>query len=57
MQAWLGHHAASFTMDTYVHLLSDDLPDAAFLDNLTGSARPTDEDGYEAAGAYSRGQR
>ncbi|MBV8080917.1 MAG: tyrosine-type recombinase/integrase, partial [Actinobacteria bacterium] len=27
VQAWLGHHAASFTMDTYVHLLPDDVGD------------------------------
>ena len=25
MQRWLGHHKPSFTLDTYVHLLSDDL--------------------------------
>jgi integrase len=36
VQGWLGHHAASFTMDTYVHLLADDLPDASF-DALTAS--------------------
>jgi len=35
VQGWLGHHAASFTLDTYVHLLADDLPDASFLDALT----------------------
>lgn len=28
VQAWLGHHAASFTMDTYVHLLPDDVGEA-----------------------------
>ena len=22
---WLGHHSAAFTLDTYVHLLSDDI--------------------------------
>jgi integrase len=38
VQGWLGHHAASFTMDTYVHLLPDDLPDADFLDGLTGAS-------------------
>lgn len=27
VQRWLGHHAASFTLDTYVHLLRDDLPE------------------------------
>jgi len=25
VQRWLGHHAPSFTLDTYVHLLDDDL--------------------------------
>ncbi len=25
VQRWLGHHSASFTIDTYIHLLSDDL--------------------------------
>lgn len=28
VQAWLGHHAASFTMDVYVHLLPDDVGEA-----------------------------
>ena len=27
VQHWLGHHAASFTLDTYVHLLEGDLGD------------------------------
>jgi integrase len=25
VQRWLGHHSPSFTLDTYVHLLDDDL--------------------------------
>jgi len=29
VQRWLGHHSASFTLDTYVHLLSDDLDECA----------------------------
>ena len=33
VQVWLGHHAPSFTLDTYVHLLSDDLPESPFLGN------------------------
>jgi integrase len=36
VQMWLGHHSPAFTLATYVHLLPDDLPDAAFLDTLTG---------------------
>ena len=27
IQRWLGHHRASFTLDTYVHLLDEDLPE------------------------------
>ena len=27
VQKWLGHHSPSFTLDTYVHLLDDRLPD------------------------------
>ena len=45
VQMWLGHHSPAFTLETYVHLLSNDLPDARFLDALTQScgidARPT----------------
>jgi hypothetical protein len=32
VQLWLGHHSPAFTIATYVHLLPEDLPDAAFLD-------------------------
>jgi integrase len=40
VQGWLGHHAASFTMDVYVHLLPDDVGEApAVFDDLFG-ARP-----------------
>ncbi|MDP9400515.1 MAG: tyrosine-type recombinase/integrase, partial [Actinomycetota bacterium] len=31
VQRWLGHHSASFTLDTYIHLLGDDLGDALEL--------------------------
>src|SRR5206468_11221904 len=41
VQAWLGHHSAAFTLATYVHLLPDDLPDPAFLDEVTA----VDDDG------------
>jgi len=33
VQGWLGHHAPSFTQDTYVHLMDDGLGDADFLDD------------------------
>jgi integrase len=35
VQMWLGHHSPAFTLAVYVHLLTDDLPDADFLDALT----------------------
>jgi integrase len=25
VQPWLGHHSAAFTLETYIHLLSDEL--------------------------------
>ena len=33
VQLVLGHHSPAFTLSTYVHLIADDLPDAAFLDD------------------------
>ena len=30
VQRFLGHHKASFTVDTYVHLLDEDLPGPSF---------------------------
>jgi integrase len=35
VQLWLGHHSPAFTLATYVHLMPEDLPDAAFLDEVT----------------------
>jgi hypothetical protein len=32
---WLGHHSPAFTLETYVHLLPDDLPEPTFLDVTT----------------------
>lgn len=32
VQVWLGHHSPSFTLDTYVHLLPEDLPAPMFFD-------------------------
>lgn len=31
VQVWLGHHSPSFTLDTYVHLLPEDLPEPSFF--------------------------
>ena len=35
VQKWLGHHKPSFTLDTYVHLLDEDVPEPDFFDALT----------------------
>ena len=40
VQRWLGHHKPSFTIDTYVHLLDDDL--GAPLEGLGGNTKATD---------------
>ncbi len=40
VQRWLGHHKPSFTLDVYVHLLDEDTPDPAFLDEV-GNRRAT----------------
>ena len=37
VQKWLGHHKASFTIDTYVHLLDEDLPEAVDVAAAWGS--------------------
>jgi integrase len=34
VQLLLGHHAASFTLDIYIHAVPEDLPDLAFLDSI-----------------------
>jgi integrase len=46
VQAWLGHHKASFTLDTYVHLLSHELPECPFEE----SAKAITEETYEISG-------
>jgi integrase len=32
VQRHLGHHKASFTLDTYIHLLDEDVPEPTFFD-------------------------
>jgi integrase len=34
VQLLLGHHAASFTLDTYIHAMPEDLPTLEFLDSV-----------------------
>lgn len=33
-QRLLGHHSPAFTLSVYVHLLPDDMPDVAYLDDV-----------------------
>lgn len=40
VQVLLGHHSAAFTLETYVHLMPEDLPALEFLDSLPGVSRP-----------------
>jgi integrase len=40
VQRWLGHHSPAFTLDTYVHLLNDDLGDPLSLPVVGGTERP-----------------
>lgn len=39
LQRWMGHHAAAYTLDTYGHLIDDELGDALDLDRLAIAAR------------------
>ena len=41
VQVWLGHHSPAFTLEAYVHLLSDDLPETPFGDAESTTVRPT----------------
>jgi hypothetical protein len=49
VQGWLGHHAASFTIDTYIHLLPDDLVPATFFDSLTATGNSDRSEGEPIA--------
>jgi hypothetical protein len=40
VQCWLGHHAASFTLDTYIGLLNEELPEPTFFDDPPAARRP-----------------
>ena len=39
VQEWLGHHSATFTLATYVHLMDDGLGSADALDSALADAR------------------
>jgi integrase len=52
VQRWLGHHKPSFTLDTYVHLLDEDVPEPTFFDAL--AARDTSEGDSPAEQAAQR---
>lgn len=41
LQRWMGHHAAAYTLETYGHLIDDELGDALDLDRLAIATRDT----------------
>ena len=45
VQLWLGHHSAAFTVDTYVHLLPEDLPEPPVLGGVFGTTPGTTSTG------------
>jgi integrase len=45
VQRFLGHHSPAFTLATYVHLLTEDLPEPTILAELTGDQRGAVESG------------
>lgn len=44
VQRWLGHATATFTLDTYIHLMDDGLGSADFLDQIIQPAPATASD-------------
>jgi integrase len=40
VQRWLGHHKPSFTLDTYVHLLDEDVREPTFFDGIAAECDP-----------------
>jgi integrase len=55
VQKWLGHHKASFTLDTYIHLLDEDVPAPTFLEAKVGNGWATQaaESGRNAEAAQA----
>jgi hypothetical protein len=50
VQRWLGHHKPSFTLDTYVHLLPEDLPEPVVFEDLSpGGDQPGDPNATKPA--------
>jgi hypothetical protein len=42
VQRFLGHHKPSFTLDTYVHLLDEDIPEPPIMGAKEGNAGATE---------------
>jgi hypothetical protein len=53
VQRWLGHHPASFTLDTYVHLLDGDIGEPLLARVNTGSTACMQNDANEVSGRRS----
>lgn len=43
VQRFLGHHKPSFTLDVYVHLLDEDVPEPPRMGNGMGNTRATQQ--------------
>jgi integrase len=48
VQRWLGHHSPAFTLDTYIHLLSDGVGGGLDLDSELASANQSPKGGASA---------
>jgi integrase len=57
VQGWLGHAKASFTLDTYVHLMDEGLGCADFLDDVVGGTHPAEGGQPSDAGSGLRATR
>jgi integrase len=56
VQRWLGHHSASFTLDTYVHLLSDELDEPLELPGGDNKGTTTGRYGLVPSEAVDRAE-
>jgi integrase len=54
VQQLLGHHKASFTLDTYIHHLPDDEPEPDFLDSITAALSVAAMAGVAATAAAAK---
>jgi hypothetical protein len=56
-ERWLGHHPRSFTIDTYIHLLDDDLGEPLAPSQISDQARTSANAGSGSTSRRSLGPR